>query len=241
MKHPVLLPMIPVLLSLMATGLDAADQPAAAAAAPAGDDAASLRTSVSYQVGLQMGDSVAKYNLDADQVAKGIKAMIAGSDKPMDQEKFRDVMTKYMADLAKHQSAGNQEYLDTHAKKPGVKVLPDGLQYEIISSGTGKTPLATDTVKVAYKGTMPNGSVFDSSENHGGSVSFQVGGVIKGWTEILQMMKEGDKFLVTVPPELGYGTQGAPPTIPPNQILIFEITLIQVNPPAEPAGAAPGH
>jgi FKBP-type peptidyl-prolyl cis-trans isomerase len=249
MKHLPSLPVLPLLLALAGGALSAADQPAAPApaaapaatpaaapaATPAADDKASLKSSVSYQVGLQMGDAVSKYQLDAEEVARGIHAMVDGKDKPVDQEKFRDLMTKYTADLATHQASGNKDFMDKHAKQPGVKVLADGLQYEVLASGPGtsKSPTATDTVKVAYKGTLPSGSVFDASENHGGSVTFQVNGVIKGWTEILQMMKEGDKWRITVPAELGYGAQGAPPTIPPNQILIFEITLIQVNPPAE--------
>jgi FKBP-type peptidyl-prolyl cis-trans isomerase len=256
MNHLPSLPVLPLLLALVGGALNAADQPAAtpapapaatapapatAAATPPADDKGALKATVSYQVGLQMGDAVAKYQLDANEVARGIHAMVDGKDKPVDQEKFRDLMTKYTADLASHQVTGNKDFLDKNAKKPGVKTLADGLQYEVLASGpgTGKSPTATDTVKVAYKGTLPNGSVFDASENHGGSVTFQVNGVIKGWTEVLQLMKEGDKWKVTVPAELGYGAQGMPPTIPPNQILIFEISLLQVNPPAE-VPPAPG-
>jgi FKBP-type peptidyl-prolyl cis-trans isomerase FklB len=205
---------------------------------PAGDAARTTRQDVSYQIGVQMGESVRGYKLDTDEVLRGIRDVVAGTAKPVDQQAFMQVMQKYQQELASSQSEGNKTWLAENAKKPGVKTTASGIQYEVLASGNGKSPAATDTVSVNYTGTLPDGKVFDASANHGGPATFPLNGVIKGWTEVLQLMKEGDKWRVTLPPELAYGTQGAPPAIPPNQILVFEIELLKVMPPA-PQGAGP--
>jgi FKBP-type peptidyl-prolyl cis-trans isomerase FklB len=113
-------------------------------------------------------------------------------------------------------------------KKEGIKTLPSGLQYKILTEGSGKTPKAEDTVTVHYKGTLIGGAEFDSSYKRGQPATFQVKGVIKGWTEALQLMKEGAKWQLFIPPELGYGERGAGP-ISPNSTLIFEVELISVK------------
>ena len=107
--------------------------------------------------------------------------------------------------------------------------MPSGLQYKVIAEGSGKTPQATDTVTVNYKGTLIDGTEFDSSYKRGQPASFQVNGVIKGWTEALQLMKEGSKWQLFIPPDLAYGERGAGRTIPPNSTLIFEVELISVK------------
>jgi FKBP-type peptidyl-prolyl cis-trans isomerase FklB len=123
-----------------------------------------------------------------------------------------------------------QEYLYINAQKPGVKVMPSGLQFEIIESGEGRSPLATSNVVTHYHGTFVNGDVFDSSVDRGTPAEFPVNGVIKGWTEALKMMKEGDKWRLVVPPEIAYGERGAAGgLIAPNTVLEFEVELIEVK------------
>ena len=120
-------------------------------------------------------------------------------------------------------------YLKENAQKEGVRTTPSGLQYEVLTEGTGKRPKATDTVEVHYRGTLLDGTEFDSSYKRGESISFPLNGVIRGWTEGLQLMKEGSKYRFTIPAELAYGASGAGGTIGPNETLIFEVELIKVK------------
>ena len=122
-----------------------------------------------------------------------------------------------------------EEFLAENAKKQGVKTLPSGLQYLVLKEGTGKRPTATDEVEVHYHGTLLDGTVFDSSVERGEPASFPVGRVIAGWTEALQLMKEGAKWRVFIPSKLAYHQRGAPPKIGPNETLIFEIELLHVK------------
>ncbi|MFP6801853.1 MAG: FKBP-type peptidyl-prolyl cis-trans isomerase [Pseudomonadales bacterium] len=123
-----------------------------------------------------------------------------------------------------------QAYLYINAQKPGVKVMPSGLQFEIIESGEGRSPLATSNVVTHYHGTFVNGDVFDSTVDRGAPTEFPVNRVIAGWTEALQMMKEGDKWRLVLPPEIAYGEKGAAGgLIPPNTVLVFEVELIEVK------------
>lgn len=128
----------------------------------------------------------------------------------------------------------NKAFLAANATKPGVHVRPSGLQYRIIRNGFGKTPHATDTVEVLYKGSLINGKVFDQTEPEL-PAQFVVNRVIPGWTEALEIMREGDEWELVIPPNLGYGTRGAPPAIPPNQTLVFDVTLLKTT-PAPPKG-----
>ncbi len=121
-----------------------------------------------------------------------------------------------------------QAYLYTNAQKPGVKVTASGLQIEVMKSGEGRSPSATSKVLTHYHGTFVNGDVFDSSVARGTPASFPVNRVIAGWTEALQMMKEGDKWRLVLPPEIAYGERGAGGSIPPNTVLVFEVELIEV-------------
>ena len=215
--------------------------PAKAGETPKADGPArTTRQDVSYQVGIQMGESVKSYKLDPDEVLRGIRETVAGTAKGMDPQQFQAAMQKYQAELGSSQLEGNKTWLAENAKKPGIKTTASGLQYEVVTAGagTGKSPAATDTVSVNYTGMLPDGKVFDASATHGGPATFPLNGVIKGWTEVLQLMKEGDKWKVYLPPELGYGAQGAPPNIPPNQILIFDVELLKVLPP-QPQGGQP--
>jgi FKBP-type peptidyl-prolyl cis-trans isomerase FklB len=122
-----------------------------------------------------------------------------------------------------------EAFLAANGKKPGVKTLPSGLQYTVIKEGTGKQPSATDTVTVHYKGTLINGTEFDSSYKRGKPASFPLNGVIKGWTEGVQLMKEGAKYRFFIPPHLAYDQGGAGPMIGPNSTLIFEVELLSVQ------------
>lgn len=120
-------------------------------------------------------------------------------------------------------------FLEANKNKPGVVTLPDGLQYKIITQGTGSKPKETDTVTVHYVGTLINGTEFDSSYKHGQPITFSLKNVIPGWTEALQLMPAGSTWEIYIPSELAYGEQGAPPVIGPNQTLIFKVNLISIN------------
>lgn len=133
-----------------------------------------------------------------------------------------------------HLSAANamqkgEEFLKENAAKEGVKTLPSGLQYKVLKEGDGKSPKATDTVVVHYKGTLINGKEFDSSYKRGEPAEFPVNRVIKGWTEALQLMKEGSKWMLYIPSNLAYGERGAGADIGPNETLIFEVELLKVK------------
>jgi FKBP-type peptidyl-prolyl cis-trans isomerase len=128
----------------------------------------------------------------------------------------------------------NKKYLDDNAKRPGVKVTADGLQYRVVKAGSGKAPTApTDNVTVTYKGSLITGQVFDQTQD-GMPATFPAGQLIPGWVEALQMMKEGDEWELVIPSNLGYGEAGAGGVIPPNQTLIFQMALLKVEPEAAP-------
>jgi FKBP-type peptidyl-prolyl cis-trans isomerase len=120
-------------------------------------------------------------------------------------------------------------YLAENAKKEGVKALPSGLQYKVVKEGTGKQPTKADTVKVHYRGTLIDGKEFDSSYKRNEPIEFPLNGVIKGWTEGLQLMKEGSKYLLFIPSDLAYGSRGAGRDIGPDETLIFEVELLEVK------------
>jgi FKBP-type peptidyl-prolyl cis-trans isomerase len=219
----------------------AGDKPATTpAAAPAAEDTAMLRKQVSWLVGLQLKSMVDRAvtdgELDRAEILRGLNEAEAGSAKAPPQAEQQAIFEKYNAQLqavrakaGENRLAGNKEWLATNAKKPGMLSTASGLQYEILSRGPegGKMPKATSKVRVNYKGSKLDGSVFDASEKHGGPAEFPLDGVIKGWTEGLQLMREGDKFRFTIPSELAYGEQG-PPAIGANQILIFDVEMIAV-------------
>lgn len=124
--------------------------------------------------------------------------------------------------------ATDQSFLDANKKKPGVTVLPSGLQYKVLTPGTGKQPKAADEVTVHYRGSLVDGSVFDSSYERGEPATFPVDGVIPGWVEALQLMKTGAKWELVIPSELAYGKRGAGGVIPPHATLIFEVELLSI-------------
>ena len=196
----------------------------------------------SYSFGYQFGQSLKAQGLDIslEIYTSGIKDALAGKEPQMSQEEIRttiaEVQKRIMAARQKdlmEKSAKNLEegkkFLAENQKKEGIKTLPSGLQYKILAEGSGKMPKAEDRVTVNYKGTLTDGTEFDSSYKRGQPATLPVNGVIKGWTEALQLMKEGSKWQLFIPSELAYGERGAGSTIPPSSTLIFEVELILVQ------------
>lgn len=209
-----------------------------------------FKDSVSYGIGLQTGQSFIQNDIevDMDLLIEGMKAGMDTSKEPrMNDAQMMAVFQKFQVEMQekmqKKQAADEAErmksgesnlaeankFLDENKSKPGVKTTASGLQYIVIKEGTGKSPDADDNVKVHYHGTFPNGEVFDSSVERGEPIEFPLNGVIKGWTEGLQLMKEGGKYKFFIHPDLGYGPNGRG-AIGPNQALIFEVELIEVKP-----------
>jgi len=196
---------------------------------------------VSYAIGLDMGNNLKKSDLeiDPDILARAIKDVMSGGKTVMTDQEAKETLMALQKEIQAKQQERNKaigeknkkdgdEYLAKNKKKAGVKTLPSGLQYKVITEGKGKSPKASDTVTVNYAGTLIDGTEFDSSYKRGQPVSFPVGGVIKGWTEALQLMKEGSKWQLVIPSDLAYGEQGRP-GIPPNSVLIFEVELISIK------------
>ncbi len=197
----------------------------------------------SYAIGMDMGTSLKKNDIDVDAevLSQAIKDVMGGKKTLMTvdeehatlstlQKGLQDKMQTKMKALGEKNKKDGEAFLAANKKKPGIKTLPSGLQYQVITEGNGKSPKATDTVTVQYKGTLLDGTEFDSSYKHGQAVTFPVNGVIKGWTEALQLMKEGAKWKLFIPSELAYGETGTPGgPIGPNATLIFEVELSKVN------------
>lgn len=197
---------------------------------------------VSYAIGLNIGKSMKQEGLDInpDALAAAMKDVFAGAKPQLTDEQVQTVMQDFQKKMMAKQMAAREEglgknkaegekFLADNKKKAGIKTTASGLQYKVITAGTGKTPKATDTVKTHYRGTLINGTEFDSSYKRGEPAEFPVNGVIKGWTEALQLMKEGAKWQLFIPSELAYGERGAGKDIGPNSTLIFDIELLSVK------------
>jgi FKBP-type peptidyl-prolyl cis-trans isomerase FklB len=199
---------------------------------------------ISYAIGLDVGNGLKKneIDVDADIVARAIKDILAGNKPLMTDDEVKTTITGLQKDLQEKQQErmkalgdknkkDGEAFLAKNKTKEGVKTLPSGLQYKVITEGKGKTtPKASDTVTVQYRGTLIDGTEFDSSYKRGQPATFPVSGVIKGWTEALQLMKEGSKWQLVIPSDLAYGasgTQGGP--IGPNAVLIFEVELVSIK------------
>ena len=200
------------------------------------------RDKESYSLGYQFGQNLKNQGVDInlDVYNSGLKDALGGKEPSMSQEEIRaaiaEMQKRLMAarqkgfkEKAEKNLAESKAFLEENKKKEGVKSLPSGLQYKVLVEGSGKTPKATDTVTVHYRGTLINGTEFDSSYKKGQPATFQVNGVIRGWAEALQLMKEGSKWQLFIPPELAYGERGQPPLIPPNNTLIFEVELLTIK------------
>ena len=197
----------------------------------------------SYAIGVDVGNSMKRQALDVDPnvLSLGIKDALSNGKLLLTEKEMRETLMNLQKELMAKQSERNQKLAETNKKtgetflaenkkKEGVVTLPSGLQYKIIKTGTGGFPTAAHTVTVNYKGTLVDGTEFDSSYKRGEPVTFPVGGVIPGWTEALQKMKVGSKWQLFVPSSLGYGEKGAGSVIGPNAALIFEVELISVLP-----------
>ena len=197
---------------------------------------------VSYSIGLNIGRSMKSEGLDLnpDALAAAMKDVFAGAKPQLTDEEIQTIMQEFQKKMMAKQLASREEglgknkaegekFLADNKKKEGVKTTASGLQYKVIKDGTGKTPKATDTVKTHYRGTLINGTEFDSSYKRGEPAEFPVNGVIKGWTEALQLMKEGAKWQLYIPSDLAYGERGAGKDIGPNSTLIFDIELLSVK------------
>jgi len=205
--------------------------------------------SASYAIGVLIAQSLKSSGIEtvnAPDLAKGVEDALKGTPK-IEMQKAQDFYTKCSAEQSKKKYAGNMEkgkkFLDENKKRSEIITLKSGLQYEILKTGNGPKPGPTDKVKTHYHGTLIDGTVFDSSVQRGEPIEFPVNGVIKGWTEALQLMPTGSKWKLYIPYDLAYGERGAGGSIGPYETLIFEVELLAVNPPsAEPAhGDGDGH
>ncbi len=192
--------------------------------------------SVSYSVGVLFAKNIKQQGvneLNAEVVAKAINDYMNGITRVIPENECEQMYMNYMKGITEAKSAGAKSnglvYLAENMKKPGVTVTESGLQYEVINSGTGVKPTASDKVKTHYHGMLIDGTVFDSSVDRGEPISFQVGGVIQGWQEALQLMSVGDKWRLVIPSELAYGARGAGAKIPPHSTLVFEVELLGIE------------
>lgn len=236
----------------------AQDQPQAGSAAPQaqapaqaqGNKPAALQDRASYIIGLNLGQSLKSQEVPVtmDMIVQGLKDGLGGTDPLLTQEEIQAAMQEFQGQLMAAQQEkmkvvgeanmkASQAYLDENKKKATVKTTESGLQYEVLAEGSGESPKPTDQVTVHYRGTLPDGTVFDSSYDRGEPTTFPVNGVIPGWVEALQLMKPGAKYRLVIPPALAYGERGAGGEIGPNQALVFEVELISIGAPAAQPGA----
>jgi FKBP-type peptidyl-prolyl cis-trans isomerase FklB len=192
----------------------------------------------SYIIGMDIGNNLKKQSIDVDPniLAKGVKDALAGGKPLLTEQEIRETMTAFQKEMmakqevvAKKNKEQGDAFLAENKKKEGVKTLPSGLQYKVIKAGTGKKPKLSETVMAHYRGTLIDGTEFDSSYKRGQPATFQVSGVIPGWTEALQLMEEGAKWRLFIPSNLAYGERGAGGVIGPNATLVFEIELISIQ------------
>jgi FKBP-type peptidyl-prolyl cis-trans isomerase FklB len=192
---------------------------------------------VSYSIGLNIGFNLSKQKVpvNPDALSAGIKDGLAGKPQ-MTEAEVKDTMAAFEKDMTEKQKEAGEKnategakYLEENKKKDGVKTTPSGLQYKSLKEGSGPQPKATDTVTVNYRGTLTDGTEFDSSYKRNEPATFPLNGVIKGWTEGVQLMKEGSKYQFVIPAALAYGDRSPGAGIPPNSVLLFEIELVKVK------------
>ncbi|MBC3765737.1 FKBP-type peptidyl-prolyl cis-trans isomerase [Neptunicella marina] len=203
------------------------------------DKYTSIEQQASYGIGLQMGEQLASNpfdGLDISAVQEGIAAAfnrepsaVSNEDLRAAFEQIHQRMQAAKEEQAKELAAAGAAFLEENAKRSEVTVTESGLQFEVVTEGSGEKPTAASTVKTHYHGTLIDGTVFDSSYERGQPAEFPVGGVIKGWTEALQMMPVGSKWRLYIPHDLAYGSQGAGAAIAPFSTLVFDIELLEVK------------
>ena len=206
----------------------------------------------SYALGMSIGLGFKKQGLDksidSTLVSRGMREALAGTKTAMTEDEMKAALQQLRTEFTTAQEAKAKEagtanrkegdaFLTANKSKDGVKVLPDGLQYKVLTEGNGPKPAATDTVSVNYRGTLINGKEFDSSYKRGQPASFPVNGVIKGWTEALQLMPVGSKYQLFIPADLAYGDRGAGADIAPGETLIFEVELLSIGEQKKEPGA----
>ncbi len=212
---------------------------------------------VSYSIGLDIGNTFKKQKMDinADVLAAGMKDALTAAKPLMSEEQIKETMQAFSQEMREKQTsvrkeaaskntAAGEKFLVENKGKEGVKFTPSGLQYKVLKEGNGARPKETDTVETNYRGTLIDGTEFDSSYKRGKPETFPVNGVIKGWTEALQMMKVGSKYQFFIPANLAYGETGAGQVIGPNEALVFDVELLSIKKndavqTSPPGGATP--
>jgi FKBP-type peptidyl-prolyl cis-trans isomerase FkpA len=215
-----------------------AEAPISAEAQAAGLTSPETRTA--YAIGLQVGRSIkdAPFALDMEKLQQGIEDAMADKQPSLTPMEVQEILMNFrqvsMAAAQERKMKQGEEnlvsanaFLDENKAKEGWKVTESGLQYRVVKEGEGASPKESDTVKVHYRGTLTDGTLFDSSYDRGQPATFGLNQVISGWTEGLQLMKPGAKFQFAIPPDLGYGVNG-PNTIPPNSVLLFDVELLEI-------------
>ncbi len=211
------------------------------------DTASKVDDPVGYFLGFSVGQSLSQQGFQATDFTKqgmsqGLGDSLSGKDPALTDEQLAEAQGKIQAMLQQRQAAKNvemresaaknlassKEWMAQNAKAEGVKELANGVQYKVLKKGEGGSPTPTDIVRVHYTGKLINGEVFDSSVQRGEPAEFPVNGVIQGWQSALQKMKVGSKWMLYIPSELAYGEKGSPPTIGPNETLIFEVELLEI-------------
>ena len=195
-----------------------------------------MKENLDYALGLVIGSNLRGLGvekIDSAAFLSGVEDLLLGRTPAVDVATAQRRVAAFLKEQEARRSEGlraeGEAFLKQNAGKQGVVVTKSGLQYEVLSEGTGASPRATDTVRCHYEGRLVDGSVFDSSYRRGEPAEFPLNGVIAGWTEGLQLMKEGAKYRFYIPQELGYGSRGAGRSIPPYAALIFDVELIKVK------------
>ncbi|HEX4646579.1 MAG TPA: FKBP-type peptidyl-prolyl cis-trans isomerase [Verrucomicrobiae bacterium] len=201
---------------------------------------------ISYAIGMNAGNSIKNslkgvdVDVDVDALAKGIKEAASGGQTLITEEQDREILMTFQGEMRSKQmekrkelgeknKKEGEEFLAKNKSEAGVTTLPSGLQYKILTEGKGEMAKATDEVTVNYRGTLIDGTEFDSSYKRGKPATFRVTGVIKGWTEALQLMKTGSKWKLFIPSDQAYGERGSGANIGPNAVLIFEVELVSIQ------------
>jgi len=209
-----------------------------ALAADKGPDLSSNKAKISYAIGFQVGQSLKNDGLDVDPavVAAAIADVQGGAEPRVTTEQMQEAMAEFekeraaaMVHIGEENKKKGDEYLTKHGKEKGVVTTKSGLEYKVVEAGKGKQPTPDDRVTVHYRGTLLSGEEFDSSYARGEPATFPIHGVIKGWQEVLPLMKEGGKWEVAIPADLAYGERGTGHGIGPNETLLFTIELLKIN------------
>jgi FKBP-type peptidyl-prolyl cis-trans isomerase len=210
-------------------------------ASPTGLLSAECRNAASYSIGVLWGSQLHAAGLPPDgvttaRIAQGIRDGLSGKATMGDEDRDNIRALSTSAIEINHHAA--EKFLAENGKKPGVMTTASGLEYQELKAGSGDSPKATDSVVVNYRGTLLNGTEFDTSAKHGGPATFEVSHLIPGWTEALQLMKPGAKWKLYVPPRLAYDMRPPTPVIPPGSMLVFEMELLSIKPAAAPPPAS---